>query len=445
MRFFGDGSVSSYFHSSFIDSWLKTIDADRYTIFIVTTVLSTVCVQGCIISLSGLMILNDSFLQNLLHVTSLDEETFTSNFMLVLFVGSIAGALSSYLLSDNFGRQKTMTFSALCCCASLFSNAVSYDMVTFLLSRFMVGFSLGLILSVAPLYVSEISTADNRGKNVCSTSLSINIGLVLSGLSYLVFHRFSYGWRFCMIVPMCTSFLSIFALVYVPESPRWLLAKKTPAECLNVLRDIRRCNDVSLEFNVIYTALLSDARLGDGWVDILQSSSIFYRMALAGFLQLSQQLVGIQLISTYSADILSSLSIHSTAIALVMAYVALLIGSVLCMKRIDVWGRRYVMLSGCTCMLLSWAGALVSIYAGGLNDGKAELYYSSYVLKFFFGSFISLFACFYAFSLGPLSFVTAVEIFPARARAKASALCTAFYGLSYILGAWLLDSWLVGP
>ena len=101
------------------------------------------------------------------------------------------------------------------------------------------------------------------------------------------------------------------------------------------------------------------------------------------------------------------------------------------------------MLSGCMCMLLSWFGALLSIYAGGLDDGKSELYYSSYVLKFFFGAFLALFCCFYAFSLGPLGWVASVEIFPARARAKASAACTSCYSLSYILGAWLLDSWRV--
>ena len=54
--------------------------------------------------------------------------------------------------------------------------------------------------------------------------------------------------------------------------------------------------------------------------------------------------------------------------------------------------RRFLLICGCVAMFLSWLGASLCVYSGGLEDGKAELYFPSYVLRFFFGSFLCLFA-----------------------------------------------------
>jgi Sugar (and other) transporter len=53
-----------------------------------------------------------------------------------------------------------------------------------------------------------------------------------------------------------------------------------------------------------------------------------------------------------------------------------------------------------------------------LDIGKAELYFPSYILRFFFGSFLCLFAFSFAFSVGLISWVLPAEVFPLRARAK---------------------------
>lgn len=65
-------------------------------------------------------------------------------------------------------------------------------------------------------------------------------------------------------------------------------------ECLEAMRQFRRRNDVSREFNDIYRALASDARLGDGcWDILLHSPSIRLRLGLGVCLQAVQQLAGI--------------------------------------------------------------------------------------------------------------------------------------------------------
>ena len=82
------------------------------------------------------------------------------------------------------------------------------------------------------------------------------------------------------------------------------------------------------------------------------------------------------------------------------------------------------------------------LIAGGLEEGKAEIYFSSYILRFFFGSFLCLFAFSYAFSVGPICWIVPAELFPLRARGKASSLTTACHAASALLDAYLLQIWL---
>lgn len=55
------------------------------------------------------------------------------------------------------------------------------------------------------------------------------------------------------------------------------------SECLNVMRQLRRTADVSKEFNEVYRALTSDAKLGNDWWDLWATKSIVLRLVCHGF------------------------------------------------------------------------------------------------------------------------------------------------------------------
>jgi hypothetical protein len=233
-------------------------------------------------------------------------------------------------------------------------------------------------------------------------------------------------------------------MVNMPESPRWLLASKTPAECLSSMKQLRRTNDVSREFSAIYCALTSDARLGDGWSDMfLYSRSIRYRMGLSLFIQLVQQMVGIQIITVFGFSILKEVGVHSGLVGLFLSTFARLLGAILFLTKVDICGRRFLLMSGCVSMFLSWMGALLCAYAGAMDHGEGpRLFFTSYVLRFLFGVFLCQFAFSYSFSLGPCSWVVTSEIFPYRARAKASSVSVAVHYASAVLGTCLINMWL---
>jgi hypothetical protein len=154
--------------------------------------------------------------------------------------------------------------------------------------------------------------------------------------------------------------VQVLVLSFLPESPRWLLALHTPAECLESMRTLRRTNDVSLsvshripgclfsrvpllqvskEFNDIYLALSTDARLGESWVDILSSKTIRYRLFVCCVIQLSQQMAGIQIVTTFGSDFLELLNMHSILLGLSLAYTSAMMGTFLGVFNVDIWGR----------------------------------------------------------------------------------------------------------
>jgi len=406
-------------------------------ISITIIIIIIIIIIGFVSTLSGMMLSDEKFLNEMSG-----EDNFTSRFIILFYVGEIIGALLSFPLSDTFGRKTTLQYVSVLCILTLIWHAVTSAGPDMLTARFFVGWTVGILMSISPVYLSEIAVTSDRGKCCSFIALSTVIGSLLAGISYYLLKGYSYGWRVCFSIPFLLLACKSIGLSLLPESPRWLLARTTPAKCLISMRQLRRTNDVSKEFNDIYLALSSDARLGESWADILSSRSLNYRLMVSCVIQLCQEMVGIQVITTFGSTILSLLEMHSVILGLTLAYVAALMGTSLGYTKIDTWGRRFLMLSGSVAMFVSWIGSAICVYSGGLEEGKAELYFPSYVMRFFFGSFLCLFAFFYSFSLGPISWVIPAEIFPLRARGKASSLTTAAHGASAVLGAWLLNMWL---
>lgn len=213
-------------------------------------------------------------------------------------------------------------------------------------------------------------------------------------------------------------------------------------ECLHSLQTLRRVHDVSLEFNVIYQVLSSDATQGDSWSDLLLTSFYLYRMFLCFLLQLCIQCTGILLVTTLAYTMLSMLSMHSIYLGISMTVFASLLGSLFGLVYIDHLGRRFMLIVGTVGVVCCWFSMAACIQYGGFLSNKPEIFYSAFILRFIFGSLLCLFTFMYSLSYGIVAYVVPVEIFPMRLRAKASAINMIFNSLSNIVGIIFLDTYL---
>ncbi|MBA7582405.1 D-xylose-proton symporter [subsurface metagenome] len=155
-------------------------------------------------------------------------------------VGCIAGVSVAGVLSDKFGRKKTLLLSALLFCISAIGCAGAPTYTILILYRFLGGIGVGVASMVSPLYISEISPPHLRGRMVTLYQFAITIGILsayfvnalLLGLSSNpvttggagIMNRIIYEevWRGMFGSETLPAMVFFLLLLFIPESPRWL-------------------------------------------------------------------------------------------------------------------------------------------------------------------------------------------------------------------------------
>ena len=144
--------------------------------------------------------------------------------------------LVSGRLSDVVGRKKILILVAfLYAVSALFSAyALSYEMLY--IARMIGGLAFGAALILAPTYIAEISTAENRGKLVSIQQLNIVLGFFAAFLSNNYLNELNTSgesflsdenvWRWMLGLELIPAVLYFFFLFFVPRSPRWLYSQR---------------------------------------------------------------------------------------------------------------------------------------------------------------------------------------------------------------------------
>src|SRR5580698_1230034 len=354
-------------------------------------------------------------------------------------IGCFVGSLLAGYAGERFGRRRVLLAAAILFATSSALTGWAYSFGTFIFWRIVGGTAIGLSSNVSPLYIAEISPAAIRGRLVSLNQFAIVVGILLAQVvnwriarpvaanltADATFHSWNvqYGWRwmFCAIVIPAAIFT--VASLFLPESPRWLLARNREDEARTVLQHIGGTDYAASEIAGIERALLAEAADQSSWRDLLRPG--IRRIVLIGIaLAVLQQWTGINTLFNYAAEVYRSAGYGANDIFLniVITGAINLVFTVLAMLLVDRIGRRGMMLAGCigigvSHLLCAWA------YHAQWR-GTAVL-----VLT------LSAIAC-YALTLAPLTWVLIAEIFPRRIRSQGvstavSALWIASFLLTY--------------
>ena len=93
-------------------------------------------------------------------------------------VGCLVGALVSGALSDNFGRKRLLILAGAMFTFSAVGTGLAWDFTSFNLFRWLGGVGIGLASNLSPMYIAEVSPAENRGRFVSINQLTIVIGIL---------------------------------------------------------------------------------------------------------------------------------------------------------------------------------------------------------------------------------------------------------------------------
>ncbi|MFN0080272.1 MAG: sugar porter family MFS transporter [Prosthecobacter sp.] len=141
--------------------------------------------------------------------------------------GTVLGSLVGSWPTDRFGRKKTLLCIGLLFLVGSLWSAFANEIYGFMIARFLGGIAIGVSTVAAPLYISEISPPESRGRLAGMFQFNIVFGILVAFVSNsLLSGMGDNSWRWMLGIMAVPSVLYTFACFIIPESPRWLLSRK---------------------------------------------------------------------------------------------------------------------------------------------------------------------------------------------------------------------------
>ena len=322
-----------------------------------------------------------------------------------LLFGCMVGVSIAGKAGDHYGRKKVLMLAAALFFVSAVGSALSHELFYFISARIIGGIGVGIASILSPMYIAEIAPAKYRGRLVSLNQLAIVIGILVAFFSnYLLVGLGENNWRWMLVVMAAPAILLFFSLIFVPESPRWLVGRNQSDAAFKVLVKTTGKELAVSELKEIEESLKN--REEASYSDLLvpkMKPILLLGITLAIF----QQITGINTIMYYAPKIFAQVG-QSNGIALLQT-IAIggtnLIFTIVAMLFIDKFGRKFIILLGSFGMTVMLAG-LSLLYFMHQTSGVL-------VLVFILG-----YIAFFAASLGPAVWVVISEIFPNRLRSK---------------------------
>jgi len=323
--------------------------------------------------------------------------------------GTVLGSLLGGWPTDHFGRKATLLWIGVLYLVGAAGSALAPNVATFIAARAMGGLGIGISTVAAPLYISEIAPPRSRGRLAGMFQFNIVFGILIAFVSNALLSGVgANAWRWMLGVAAFPSLLYTLFCFGLPESPRWLLARKgdRPA-ALSVLRRSEpdaSAAEIDAEANEIAAASTSKLSSAGFWTWRLRRP-ILLAILIAFFNQLS----GINAILYFAPRIfeLTGLAAKAALLQSVGIGITNLVFTFVGLWRIDRLGRR-------TLLIIGSFGYIASL---GLVSWAFFTAHFSIVPICIFG-----FIAAHAVGQGAVIWVFIAEIFPNRQRAEGQAL-----------------------
>jgi sugar porter (SP) family MFS transporter len=323
--------------------------------------------------------------------------------------GTVLGSLVGSWPTDRFGRKRTLLWiGALFIVGSVWS-ALATEVYGFVMARFLGGIAIGVSTVAAPLYISEISPPESRGRLAGMFQFNIVFGILVAFVSNSVLAGMGENaWRWMLGIMAVPSLLYTLACFMIPESPRWLLSRKGDrASGLVVLKHITP-NATAAELEACASAMAAGGEAA-GAAQGFWRSGMRTPILIAFLVAFFNQLSGINAILYFAPRIfeLTGLGQKAALLQSVGIGVTNLVFTFLGLWLIDRLGRR----------TLLYIGSFGYIASLGMCSWA-----------FFSGHFAIVPACIFAFiaahavGQGAVIWVLISEIFPDKYRAMGQSL-----------------------
>jgi len=351
-------------------------------------------------------------------------------------LGAVIGSGLAGILSDRFGRSRNLLLAALLLWLSALGSGFANNIEFLVLARFIGGLGVGISAMVCPLYISEISPTHLRGRLVTVFQFAITAGIMVALFNNFGLHQWAASmagklpedsfmnwflvkdtWRAMFASELIPGTVFLVLASTLPESPRWLVKVGRNREAGKVLNRIFQ-SGAGTELSEIERAVTAEASQKKSFGAVFHPryrKPLIIGVLLAAFAQFS----GINVVFYYGTSMLEEAGLQADGALSGLAVIGFfnMIFTTIAMGFVDKLGRRKLLMVGTIGTMACLLGIGFTFHTGA-NTALIAL--------------MCGFVAFFAFSLGPIKFIFASEIFPTNIRSHAMSIV--------ILTMWLTDT-----
>ncbi|KAG9665037.1 putative hexose transporter, partial [Aureobasidium melanogenum] len=237
-------------------------------------------------------------------------------------LGSLIGLFFVPYIIDLFGRRSGILVGSLIMCLGVGLQAGATTFGMFVASRLLLGFGDCIVLGSAPLLITELAPPQDRAILATLGGASYHSGAFISSwVTYATLKIPSnWSWRLPSLLQCIFSIIISIAILFTPESPRWLISKDRTEEALSIIAKYHSISGdredklVQLEYNEIVAAIKMDKEADrTGWLDLFKTPGNRKRIGIITAIGFFSQWSGNGIISYYLSTIMKDIGITSSS------------------------------------------------------------------------------------------------------------------------------------
>lgn len=351
-----------------------------------------------------------------------------------MLLGCAVGAFFAGRLADVWGRRTLLLVAAVFFIVSAWGSGIAASSIQFVIFRVIGGLAVGAASVMAPAYISEIAPAHIRGRLTTIQQIAIITGLFMAfvsnffladiaGVSTAILWFNYEAWRWMFWIELIPAFTFLFALLTIPESPRFLVSKGRQDRARSVLARLYGAATAEAKVQEIYDSFSADHHR-PRFADLIDSATgqvrriVWIGIGLASF----QQLVGINVVFYYGAVLWQAVGFsESDALFINIISGAISVGAcTITILLIDKIGRKPLLWFGSVGMAAMLALVAVAFSTATVDEA------GNFALSDSMGLLALVAANAYVFlfngSWGPVMWVMLGEMFPNQIRGSGLAV-----------------------
>lgn len=338
----------------------------------------------------------------------------------VVLVGAMIGAIYGGAIADRIGRRSTLLWGGAIFIFGSILAPLSPNVGTLIVARVLLGIAIGFTSVTAPVYVSELSPPQSRGRLIGLYQFALTVGIAIADLvGYWLAGR--QAWRMMFGLGAIPAIVFLLMLFTLPESPRWLLSKNRDSEARRVLDSYTDEAGAQLLLQDIQIGLATQVETR--W-SALWSPAVRGSLVIAVGFTILQQVTGINTIIYYGPQIFTKAGITSNSNAIfatLLVAVTNVLATVIALALVDRIGRKPLLYAGVGGMTASLFTLALAFHFQAALAGSLGILATVCLMIYI--------TCFAA-SMGPIAWILVAEVFPLRLRGRGVAAATLGSGIS---------------